>query len=215
MSTFYLFVNGINAKAEGNITEWQFRAERWVDQQTPDDADSYAYHVGWWERWLHQKTHIENVAALINERHLYRFTEKLVVVGHSNGCAVVCGALERIAPGLEVAELHLIAGAVSGDYDANGINAAVRLGKVKRVAWYTSANDEALKVAKWSKRLLGWLGLGYESGGIDGPSNMTEAAAQRTVEIRDDSMGHSTYFDADHFEKTMRSITGTEELPEY
>jgi hypothetical protein len=136
----------------------------------------------------------------------------VVLVGHSNGAEVICRALREVEIGTRgssslqgrhpVAEVHLIAPACEADFDRNGLNAALEYGRVGAVHVYMSGQDRALRLARWSRRLFGWLGLGYGDLGLRGPVN----AAGRVFAHREATFGHSTWFAGAEFERTMQRI---------
>lgn len=210
MSRYYLFINGINTDVEEILLNWNYRAERWVEDRTPDRADTYAYKVKTFTRWLKQGEHIDKAAACLTGRSHAK--DDLILVGHSNGCAIAAGVLAKY-PQIGVTELHLIAAAVDDSYDTNGLNECVARGQVGTIYLYCSTADEALK---WARKThwIHWLNSrwGYGSLGLTGPSAMTEESRKRTTVYWHENFNHSTYFDAGNFDNTMRSIAGADRL---
>jgi len=160
---YFIFINGIEAQAEGRIDEWQFRAVRWVNVRTSDGAYAYAHSVRAIGRDFEQATHVANVAELIREHRADAPYDQIIVPGHSNGAHIICDVLAK-HPSLCIDELHLIAAAVSGNYEKNGLNKAVERGQVKRIQWYTSSGDKVLKSNNWTGPLMKVLTLGLARG---------------------------------------------------
>ena len=108
MNGFYLFINGINTNI-GNLWGWQYRAARYVQQNSNHDADTYSYHVRTLTRWIEQDKHVRLAKDLFVGWG--NFQGKRVLVGHSNGCEIIRRMLVDY-PDLAVDEVHLIAPAV-------------------------------------------------------------------------------------------------------
>jgi pimeloyl-ACP methyl ester carboxylesterase len=209
-------INGINADPQ-NHSGWQYLAERWILRRTEDRADTYSYGVRTTTRWLFQKKHVREAArCLIDATNP---DTPVVLVGHSNGAAVVCAMLAEI-PERRIEEVHLIAGAVDEDYEHNGLNAAVKRGQVGRIVVYCSEVDEALKWAGVSQKVLGWTrnvnrrwgwfpALGYQTLGLRGPKNMSFEAERATLQVWR-PFAHSAWFHVNFFDTLMMDyITAT------
>lgn len=216
----YLFINGINSDPE-NHSGWQYMAERWVLKRTQDRADTYSYAVRTSTRWVYQAGHVKEACRCLLES--VGPTTEVVLVGHSNGAAVVCAMLDCIKP-YRIAEVHLIAGAVDEDCDHNGLNAAVARGQLGRVVCYCSEVDEALKWAGVSQKLFGWTrnlnrrwskfpALGYGYLGLVGPKKMSLETQRATTEVWR-PFAHSQWFSVNHFDGVMEYVTsGAAEAP--
>jgi pimeloyl-ACP methyl ester carboxylesterase len=202
---YFFFINGI-LTSTADMTAWNREAERWVDRNCGDaKADSYSYAVGPISRFFTQAKHVRAATQCLVEG--VPPGSLVEVVGHSNGAAL---AVQMLAdnPWISIDELHLVAAAVDADFEANGLNAAIDRGQVMRVVVYRSRDDEALRVARdtnWINRLV--RGLGYGTLGLEGPRNQSRAARAYTRVEECPGFGHSTYFDAAHFEDMMRRLT--------
>jgi hypothetical protein len=203
---FFGLVNGILTKTSDQHN-WTNLAEAWIEEHDCGYADSYRYFCGPLDRSIDQDGRIADVGALCIER--WAAGQTLTLVGHSNGAAVLCGVIRKYTI-LQVDELHLIAGAELPDFEKNGLNAALRSGMVGRVVCHCSKDDDVLKLASLSRFLVGWTGLGYGDLGRVGPKNVDPdlLKAGRVVTRWNPGFGHSTYFAPDHFETTMRLVTG-------
>jgi len=198
------FVPGVRTDVE-DVDGWQYRAKRWVDKHTPHDADTLPYHTLASTRFVGQR----DTAGKLGRILLDYDPDLLTLVCHSNGCALACMAL-RMFPALRILDLHLIAAAEDPDFERNGLNDAHRMGRIGSVTCYCSENDGALKLAGWSRFLLGWAGLGYGDLGRVGPRNVADADKPwfRPVVWRND-FGHSDWFnegEGGYFETLMRRV---------
>lgn len=203
---FYLLVNGIRSNSN-DLQGWQFRGERWIDNNTPDGhkASTYHYGVAAITRWIYQKRHIKRLSDIIKSAAMPE--RDVVLVGHSNGAALICGALKE-CPELKVRSIHLFAGAEHADCDKNGLNKAAEAGQVGSVHLYGSKNDDVLK--RWASlttKLFGWAGLGYGQIGRTGPVNPGPALVKILKTDWRNDFGHSTWWNAEHFVESMRMIT--------
>lgn len=203
-----IVVNGI-LTAAGDAEGWTDRAVVWVfracaSRGTPLElvADKFEYTSGALTRRWGQAKRGRQLAARV--RDLASAGWEVDLAGHSNGCDIIARALPLIPLG-GVHTLHLLAGAV----EAGPIAEAIRLVQVQHVHLHVAGRDRALQLARWSRRLLGWAGLGYGSLG-------REAEARAFAAVHEDSctvhvypeFGHGDFFAEEHFEATMRSITG-------
>jgi len=203
---YYLFVPGIRTDVE-NRNGWHLRAARWIERNKHGVAETYGYHAFALTRWIEQRGHI---ARCSDELRYFAAAEYGIhLVGHSNGCALLCGILKK-CPEIYIDSVHLIAAAESPDFDANGLNEALRWKRVGKVHLYCSSSDTALKLAGWSKSLLGWAGLGYGNLGRVGPVNDDPKWREtwRLIQHWRNDFGHSTWFGENHFDGTMQLIAG-------
>jgi len=196
----YIFINGILTKP-GDVQGWTDRAETWIETNTKYKATRFEYYSGALSRRLFQEKRVDDLETVVKGF----LGEKIILVGHSNGCDIiqrlVCRALFRFE------EIHLIGAASEKDFDKNGFNAALRTERVKRIYVYWSKNDTALKKAKLSTRLFGNFGLGYGYLGLVGPQNVDPELKHRvgSFEFVHD---HSDYFLGKNFENTLKIISG-------
>lgn len=195
----YICGNGILTNP-GDAKDWNRRAAIWIEEHAkPARAQPYLYFQDIIFRRLFQQKRVDELIAIVKSFEEDEFD--IYLVGHSNFCDIICRLLQKW-DGM-ISEVHLIAGACEANCEKNGINAALKQGRLAKAFIYVSADDSALKSAKLSETILGWAGLGYGSMGLTGPVNR----AIRTRVIRRDSYDHSTWFDDDHFDETMRLIT--------
>jgi hypothetical protein len=128
----------------------------------------------------------------------------VTVVTHSNGADLFCRAVLDLP--VEFPAVHLFAPACDNDMERNGLNWAVATGVVGHLYIHGSPDDGALAAATWSRRLFGWMGLGYGDLGRVGPTNLAPSLRDRVSWHEHRGFGHSTYFDDQHFDATMRGI---------
>lgn len=210
---YWFFVEGI----ENNTNDcrgWHLEAERWFERNTPFRADNLAYHVKFWNRWVHQKKVIDDLyyclssslgppTATVDENRPWG---ELRMVGHSNGCPVILEMFNKY-PEAHCKELHLVAGAALADCDANHLNKLAANGQVERVFIWVSESDTVLqKWARASRRFFGFAGLGYGDLGYTGPQNMSPKLTSIFQLVPRPGYRHSDYFVPAHFEDTMRFI---------
>lgn len=200
LNRFFMFVNGINADVEDHVHNWHSRAERWVEKRGLGFADTHNYSMLPAQRWRKQQDVIDALYECLKDRGTY---ERLVLVGHSNGCVVLTELLKQHGDIL-CHHLHLIAGACEASFEKNGLNTGIESGQIGRVTIYHSHADRALKLA-WYTRWIPF--LGYGSLGWKGPTKMGEQAKLITHVEDCTPMDHSDYFDAQHFDRVMEMVT--------
>jgi pimeloyl-ACP methyl ester carboxylesterase len=194
--TVWIFTHGIlNCPGwSKGITDQQVT---WVIKNLGLPAEKFEYTSDALFRWVRQPKRIRDYTEFVNQ-----FGQDWTVnlVGHSNGCDIICRALPSLRP---IESLHLLSGACEADCWANGINSAMMAGKLTRVTCYVAGKDCAMKAA-WLSRALRCIGLGYGTLGLTGPLRPNSA---RIVTVREQLFGHSEWFDGENFEKTMRRLT--------
>lgn len=196
----YIFINGILSNP-GDENGWTDRAESWIEANTEDTATRHEYCCGVVTRRFFQNERVrklENVA----KRYL---GDKLVLVGHSNGCDIIERFVRRgVYP---CHEIHLIAAASEHDFEANGLNEALKKNKVGKVYVYWSPNDSVLKQARWTRGILKYVGLGYGHLGLVGPFNVNKDVIDRVHNIQW-GCNHSQWVDKSQgFDKLMQLIS--------
>lgn len=196
----YVFVNGV--LSDPAAIDWTDRAVAWVHGHTLDHADKYEYWTWALTRRLTQGKHAQALAQLVN---LHSEPNDLVLVGHSNGCDLLLRALPWIRERVHV--LHLLSAAAEPDFDTNGLNDLLRRNRVQWVVVWRAGQDQALRLAWWSRLLT--LGLaGYGGLGIDGPRNVARELAYAVLPLDEPCYGHSDWFaEGPAFERTMERIT--------
>jgi pimeloyl-ACP methyl ester carboxylesterase len=196
VSRIFIFVNGI-LNCPGDHDGWTDRAATWVNVRTKDRAEKFEYFCGPLTRRLRLNSHAQDLAHLVAQYHDHR----VVLVGHSNGCELICRAL-RVS-GVRIEDVHLISGACSPDFNRNGLAEVMESGRVQRVVVYVAGKDLPMRLAKWTGKLLGLFGLGYGTLGHRGPLN--HPAGVRVV--IEPGYGHSTWFEDNvNFNKLMVNV---------
>lgn len=195
----YIFVNGI-WNLPSSSKEWQDQAVTWIQTRTAARAEKFEYYAMALTRRMFQARHAEALADLLWDYD----HDPIVLVAHSNGADLALRALRERQP--QIAELHLISAACEADFDKNGLNEAMRGGRVGSVHCYTAGQDRAMKLAQLSRTLGGWLGLGYGTLGLSGPQNVGLYQRNDVTNIWRDHYGHSDWFKKENFEGTLRLI---------
>jgi len=149
-----------------------------------------------------QRRRARNLARLIDS---YKGNE-IHLVGHSNGCDLICRALKQINTPVET--IHLIAPATDADFGKNGLNEALSMERLGKVYVYAGEDDWPMKLAYYTRKVLSKIGLGYGSLGYNGPQNIAdEDWVERRVTFRIYcDYGHSTFFKPQVFHTIMRTI---------
>jgi hypothetical protein len=197
MKPVYFFINGIKNKP-GDPRGWTDGAARTVGKILDVQTYKWEYACTATFRWLKQNQRAKDFAEDVNY-----WGKPVVIVAHSNGCDVVLKALPLIR--VPILELHLVSGACSEDFAKNGLNQAYGIGKVKSVFVYMAGRDAALNFwAKWSKRLGGWMGLGYDRLGALGPKNHEFDVTL----IYEPTYKHSDWFKGPVFDRFLNYVAG-------
>ncbi len=197
--TCFIAINGILSNP-GDSEGWTDRFVTWINTRLPDGvvAEKFEYYCSALLRRIKQRERADEIAKKVG--YYRRAGYRIVLVGHSNGCDLIARVLE--ACGAEIDAAHLISPAADDDDFAE----AIREGLIRRIHLYGSRNDGALRFARVTRPLIGWLGLGYGSLGLRGP----EFAALFPKVVHDHSdpaHGHSTWFQrGDCFEALMQAI---------
>ena len=206
MRTLYYCINGI-LTFPGSSKNWTTRMNSWVNRHTPDGvvADRFEYFCDIFFRNVKQRERAMEIAAEVAKYRRDGY-QRIVLVGHSNGCALIGEALQGC--GQDVDSVHLFAPAAEDGVFAD----CIREGQVKRVFIYGSRNDRALRVANalgWLARWVPWTGR-YGSLGLRG----REFARLFPEVVRDcsnDGYDHGTWFEAGAvFNATMQLVQRNE-----
>lgn len=185
MNTVIICINGIRSNAS-SANGWTDEFVTALNTATPASVkvEKFEYDCSALFRRLHQRERVDEVVKMLNryDRAGYR----IVLVGHSNGCDIIARVLLL---NVEVDAVHLFApAAFEDDYEQ-----AILFESVRRIHIYGSPDDRALQGASFTRKLIGWAGLGYGSLGLRGP----EFAAKHPEVVKDHSIkgyGHSTWF---------------------
>jgi len=197
--TVYVLINGILNNPE-DIHGWTDTAELWIETKTKARATRMEYKSGALTRRIFQGKRIKNLVEIVRE-----YSEcNIILVGHSNGCEIICQALRT--SDIKAKEVHLVAAAATRDFRKNGLNEALESKRVGKLFLYGSINDSALKKAK-AFGFLSYFGLGYGWLGLDGPENVANELTGRMEMHWRDGFDHSTWWNNDNFEETMKLIT--------
>lgn len=196
----FLFVNGINT-FPGDSRNWTGRAVTFVNTQTPHKAEKVEYFCGIIGRAFGQKNRVKKLYKTLS---FYRDYD-IVIAAHSNGAAVLLEMLQIYPDWPNLQEIHLICGACNADFEMSGLNTFLEAGRIKKCYVYIGGKDWVIKLANsWVAKLLG-----YKALGLFGAHNVSEKIKNKVIEIWEgdwENYGHSTAFNNDNFEKTMRSI---------
>lgn len=179
---------------------WTDRAVEWTHDLWPDcSGEKFEYFASFIFRRFGQKDRAVNLAALLAKRA----NRRVILTGHSNGTDVIVRALKI---GVRADVVNLIAPACERDFWKSGLNAALRNGRVGKVNIWISEHDSPMKLARLSKRMLGWAGLGYGTLGIDGPANIAPEVRHRVSIYTKAGWGHGSYFEPENFDGFMEEL---------
>lgn len=199
--TVFYAINGILTKP-GEATNWTTRLNSWVIRHMPDGVVSnrYEYASDILFRNVNQRRRADEISTEVGKYR--RAGYRIVLVGHSNGCALIGEVLNSC--GQEIESAHLFAPAATDEAFAE----AIREGMLQRLHIYGSKNDKALKAAKLLgpvAKLFPWTGA-YGSLGLRG-KEFAAKFPQIVTDHSNDSFGHSTWWQAGTiFNDTMDQI---------
>lgn len=205
----YIIINGIKTDP-GRIDGWTDRMVTALHITSEARAQAAEYHTGALNRRVGHWERVRKIAKMIG--YYQRAGYVVSIIAHSNGAYVaadVLAARDRLADQETFSDpllsLHLFAPAV----DAELIADALDNDDVQRVRVCWSRNDKALKLGRWSRRLVGWIKiagrpLGYGTLGLNPIPLQTGFPAVVTVERPD--FDHSAWFAAANFDTTVRDI---------
>lgn len=198
MRDVFLFVNGILTRP-GDAFAWTDRAVQWVNRNAPDGvvSEKFEYYSPALLRRLFQNKHARDLAETIAQYPGAR----LHLVGHSNGCDLIARAVRLTSA--PIASIHLIAGAVDRDFAANGLGERLARGQIGGVYCLCSRGDLILGRLARASRLLTLGLLGYGDLGCRGPISH---AFPRVFTVWRSSLGHSDWFNATEFERTLATV---------
>lgn len=160
--------NGILSAPQFDPDHWDDWLASRIEDQTPAKAEVLAYFCDAVFKQAKQKERIEMVVT--EARKSIASGRQVILVGHSNGAAIDCGVLQHPAK-LTIQQVHLFSGACEEDCTKNGINAAIRSGRLKQAFCYCSKKDDVL--SKYDSWLLNhvYRALGYGFMGYAGTRN--------------------------------------------
>lgn len=206
MKTVFIYINGILTNP-GDAEGWTDRAVTFTNTRTRDGVygEKFEYATGALTRRFQQPARAAAIAKMVGFYRRAGF-QRVIGVGHSNGCDILARVLTDLNVSLD--SVHLLAPAAEpADYEQ-----ALLMNSVGRIFIYGSRADKALRFARASKKLIGWAGLGYGSLGLIG-DEFAAAHPERVTDCSDHSLGHSDWFSREaHFEPTMKIILENEGL---
>lgn len=193
----YIFVGGIRQDLKDASASSTDLPAAWIEKNTPYKAETFEYESGAIFRRIGQGRRVKELEEVL-KRWL---AQDIVLVCYSNGGDLA----QRIVAKLKyrIYELHLVAAACEHNFEKAGFNTAMTKGLLGAVYCYCSKKDEALKKAQLSKKLFGWLGLGYGFLGLVGPQQVSLAHEGRVRTIWHD-LSHGGWWNKENFERTMR-----------
>jgi hypothetical protein len=198
----WICINGILTRP-GDAEGWTDRAVTWLNLHTSGKAEKFEYAAGILTRRLNQCWRAEAIARMASFYIVEGYEVSLIA--HSNGGDLVERVLGLLWPA-KIVSAHLFAPACDGVALAHAVIEGEQLGALHL---YGSANDGALKLARVSRRLVGWAGLGYGDLGL-----RVREFAQRTpnaFDHEDNRQSHSSWFArGESFERTMRQIVAND-----
>jgi hypothetical protein len=212
----FIYVNGI-LNLPGSSEGWTDRAVTWTHLHVPGArAEKCEYFSGVLTRRVRQQRRAEKIARMIRyyagEFGGEAFHE-IHLVGHSNGCDLICRVLALLwdCPTLpatfHISSVRLISGAVESDFRRNRLNQFLAARFVREVHCLIAEHDLPMSIAAKTYWLLKPFGLGYGTLGFDGPEHV-EPEVHRHVRYQHEmDFGHSTWFEPEHFDQTMKSLT--------
>lgn len=196
----FILINGILNNPE-SVEAWTDEAESWIQNNTNFSADRMEYKSGVLTRRIYQNARVENLEKMVSRAT----SDKVILVGHSNGCDIIQRFLNRGI--IAVHQVHLIAAASECDFKKNGLNKALHNLRVREIFIYCSKRDRALQRAKTTSKWLKWIGLGYGYLGLDGPKNVDLSLNDRVHVCFENTYDHGTWFQESQFDKTLKLIT--------
>lgn len=203
--TVFICINGIRAKpsdprgwTDEFVTSLNIDSPEWVQ------AEKFEYYTSALLRFWGQK---KRAGELVRKINLYLNSGyRVVLVGHSNGCALIAEALDL---GVRIDAAHLFAAAAFED----DFIAAIEGRLVRRLHLYGSADDAALKAASVTSGFLKFISFGawgYGSLGLSGK----QLEEKYPAVVKDHSRkgyGHSTWFlTGAHYSSTMSLLLQNE-----
>ena len=209
----FLFVPGINnwGAVFGDFRDWPVEAPVYVNSNPAClfhgvRSQSFMYMTTALTVSFMQKYRSESLSRLIAAYS--RLGYPIHLFGHSNGTRVILDAL-RYGSWPSVQSLHLICGACDGDWQSNGLNAAMMTGRVKRCFVYMAGKDGAMHVENTLLgKLLFGIGLKDKPLGLTGPANVVMSLREQMKRdtIVWPNYDHSTCWEPIYFKSTMAEL---------
>jgi len=200
----YIYVNGI-LNMPSNCDAWTDRAVTWTIKKQWNMncwSEKFEYFADVVFRRMFQQKRAEKLYKMI-ANHYNDWS--IVLVGHSNGCDIIMRALDLLRFKKSIDEVHLFAPACPR-YSLYDLRTMMLCNQVKDFVIYLSGNDEAMRLARLSLRLLSPFRLGYGDLGGMNPEEVEDVVGKNAVVFKKE-YGHSTWWkDDEHFENSMQMI---------
>lgn len=209
MKTVFIYINGILSNP-GASDGWTDRAVTFTHTRTEDPlchgpavGEKFEYAAGVLTRRWGQSRRAEAIGTMVGYYRRAGY-ERVIGVGHSNGCDILARVLTDLNVSLD--SVHLFDPAA----DAEDYEEALQMGSVGRIYLYGSDNDRALQKAKATRPLIRWTGWGYGYLGLEGAA-FAAKHPDRVFDFRDNALDHGDWFDrATHFESSMTRLLRNE-----
>lgn len=206
MREVFLLENGIDS-APSDWRTWPNRAMPWLFENTDFFAQSMMYFTTpltvFWREMHREKTFSD----LVNRYKKSNW--KIHVAGHSNGTCVILGGL-KLADWPRIETLHLICGACDSSFERNGLNQALRNGRIGKVFVYVAGRDGAMEIENILGKALFRIPFKGKPLGLNGPSDVDPMNLGRIRTIKTapwDLYGHGSCWQNWNFDRTMVQIT--------
>lgn len=200
----YICINGIKTRP-GRDDGWTDRAVTelmlgGLKRKLPVFAEKYEYFTLATTRRFRQQARAEAIADLVHRWHLQGALVSLFT--HSNGGDLGELVID-LCPDVPLKSVHFFASASDGDI----LKRAIENGQIGHAYLHGQTNDPALKLGRWSRRLLKRFGLGYGDLGLRTKTFADSLAHTRRVTADESGEGdHSHWFKADVFEQTISQV---------
>lgn len=211
MKTIWFFERGIEGWS--SITgdyhgNWTNLACTWINKNTDFKSQCLNYFTTPFTAALTRHHRALNLSRLIREYSVQDW--EINIAAHSEGTATVLLAL-KMAGWPKVNRLHLLCGACDSNFERNGLNFALRTGKIAKVICYRANRDTAMKIEDTFIGLclfgISWNDLPL---GLSGPMNVGLGLLGNKLSIVEwPNYGHSTCFLPANFERTMQALLST------
>lgn len=199
MKTVVHMVNGI-LNCPGDADNWNVEGVDWLHTH----SDFYAVAIQYWAGPI-DRVFGQTGRAIKLRDSLMQYKDQEwnhILIGHSNGCDVICDCINSYNELPVLNRVHLLCGATEDDFEINGLNNALIENRVGAVTAYCAGKDQALKLANTCfGRVLGYGSTGPL--GFCGPQGVEPSVASRVNRVDWPEFGHSDCWSDEHFNETM------------
>lgn len=206
----YMLVNGIMT-LPSDRKAWTDRGIDWIRKNTPHAAEAQEYFCPPGLAWR----------SLNNDRQVFKLVDwirktpgRIRLVGHSNGCDIICQAAWLSA--CKIDAIYLIAGAVEHDFRKNHLHNLLHFDQVREVGVFASLADGVLKwLARPTRAVFGQAGYGYlgYAGALPEAFDLLHVAERfrgvRVWLMQSHRLGHGDWLQGNSFESTFQLLTDT------